>query len=73
MNASKYELRRQENIPNPTLSEFLETLGFEGESQPISYALRASGTLSLSRDASPPRMTRKSYGPQVPNGTMVGT
>jgi hypothetical protein len=29
------------------------------------------GHLSLSRDPSPPRMTRKSYGPRVPHGTMV--
>jgi hypothetical protein len=31
------------------------------------------GQFSLSRDPSPPRTTRKSYGPRVPHGTMVAT
>ena len=47
----------------------LETLWFESESQPIRLCvLRAS---SLTPDPRPSRITRKSYGPRVPERTMV--
>jgi transposase IS116/IS110/IS902 family protein len=51
----------------------LETLGFEGEYQPVKLGPACLGHRSHRADPMPPRTTRKSYRPQVSDRTMVGT